>query len=42
MIKQQAQTMQKRQPFRWTQSQNSLTRFHSLLQVDNISGVMWE
>jgi len=40
IIKQQAQTMLEQQPFRHTQCLNSLTRFHSLYQVDYISGVM--
>jgi len=36
IIKRQAKTMQKRQPFWCTQCPNSLTRFHSLLQVGYI------
>ncbi len=34
------QTMQKRQSFWCTQGPNSLTRFHSLLQVNRMSGLM--
>ncbi len=34
------QTMQTRQSFRCTQCPNSLTRFHSLLQVNCMSGLM--
>ncbi len=34
------QTMQKQQSFRYTQCLNSLTRFHSLFQVNCISGLM--
>ncbi len=40
IIKLQAQTMQKWQSVRCTYCPNSLTRFHFLLQVNCISGLM--